>query len=186
MVDDPIRSLLLRQLDAWSRDPHLGAGHLYLVSRANSLDVEVHKTGELASLGKDELKELLGRALTEDERPGFEIVLSSGQRGHVYPLRQDSVLQGLWVLVPRGSEVDWAGWTRSSLRFSEDLFALRQAGLGNPPTFRQLVETFPEPDLISGSAATPPLHWERSQSRVAVATDDDLSSGLLVDHLPLF
>ncbi len=184
MSDDPIRSLLDWQLDAWSQDLQMAAGHLYLISRTHSLDVEVHKTGEVPPLSKDDLKDLLQRAADDQERPGFEIS-AGGQRGYVYPLKQDSMLQGVWVLFPRGPQVDWASWKRSALNFSQRLFELRQAGLGNPPTFRQLVETFPEPET-NGPSSTPSLHWERSQSRVVMAVEDDLSSGLLVDHLPIF
>lgn len=185
MPEDLIRLLLEQQLAAWADDPQIAAGQLYLISRAHSLDVEVNKTGEPPALSKDDLKELLARAASEDVRPGFEVNVA-GYRGHAYPLKQDTMLQGVWVLFPSSTQVDWADWTRGSLRFSQQLFTLRQAGLGNPPTFRQLVETFPDPEPAQNGTDAPPLHWERSQSRVVMAMEDDLSSGLLVDHLPLF
>jgi hypothetical protein len=182
---DLIRALTDRQLAAWREDSQLAAAQLYLISRTHSLDVEVSKVGTCPTLSKDELKALLQRAASEDERPGFEVDFA-GQRGHVYPLRQDSMLQGVWLIFPVHTDIDWAEWTRESLRFSQELFALRQAGLGNPPTFRQLVEAFPFFEDSHEPEPAPPLHWERSQSRVMVAVEDELSTCLMVDHLPIF
>jgi hypothetical protein len=181
---DSIRALTDRQLAAWKSDPKLAAAQLYLISRADSLDVEVSRIGDSPTLSKDEVKALLTRAALE-ERPGFEVDLA-GRRGYAYPLRQDTMLQGVWLIFPVDSQVDWAGWTRESLRFSQELFALREAGLGNPPTFRQLVEAFPAFEETAHSEPAPPLHWERSQSRVTLPVEDELSACLLVDHLPIF
>lgn len=182
---DSIRALIDRQLAAWKNDPAVTAAHIYLVSQVHSLDVEVSKIGDCPALSKDELRALLARAANDEERPGFEFDCA-GWRGYVYPLRQDGMLQGVWVLFPREEDVDWSELTRDSLRFSQDLFALRHAGLGNPPTFRQLVEAFPDYVESAQPEQAPPLHWERSKSRVTVAVEDELSSCLMVDHLPIF
>jgi hypothetical protein len=181
---DPIRVLLDRQLAAWKGDPEVAAGHLYLISRTHSLDVEVSKVGDSPGLSEEQLKTLLRRA-AGDERAGFE--MSVGHlRGYVYPLKQDAMLQGAWLLFPAGQATDWAGWKRDAQRFSEELFTLRQASLGNPPTFRQLVESFPAYEEAVEEPAAPSLHWERSQSRVVMTVEDELSDGLMVDHLPIF
>lgn len=182
---DSIRALIDRQLAAWKNDPVMSAAQLYLVSSDHSLDVEVSKVGDCPALSKDGLKSVLARAADDEERPGFEVDCES-RRGYVYPLRQDGMLQGVWVVFPSASEVDWSELTRDSLRFSQELFALRQASLGKPPTFRQLVEAFP--DFTEGEEPdpAPPLHWERSRSRVTVTVEDDLSGCLMVDHLPIF
>lgn len=182
---DSIRDLTDRQLATWKDNAQLSAAQLYLISQAHSLDVEVSKVGDCPTLTETELKALLQRAADDEERPGFEVDLR-GRRGHVYPLKQDAMLQGVWLIFPIGLDVDWAGLTRESQRFSQDLFALRQAGMGNPPTFRQLVEAFPDYEESPPQEAAPPLHWERSQSRVVVAVEDELSACLLVDNLPIF
>ena len=182
---DSIRALIDRQLASWKGDSKLASAQIYLISREHSLDVEVSKIGDCPAFPKDELKTLLTRATDRDEKPGFEVNFGSW-RGYVYPLSQDEMLQGVWVLFPSGLDIDWFGLKRDSLRFSEDLFALRQAGLGNPPTFRELVEAFPDYVESPEPDQSPPLHWERSKTRVVVAVEDELSACLMVDHLPIF
>lgn len=182
---DSIRALTDQQLASWRSSQTLADAHLYLFDQAGSREVEVSKLGDYPSLSEDELKALLERAAQEQERPGFEVDLS-GRRGHVYPLKQDTVLQGIWLVFPDLSrEVDWAGLTRDSQRFSQELFAIRQSGPSAPPTFRQLVEAFPDEE-DAPQPETPALHWERSQSRVVVEVEDELSACLLVDYLPIF
>lgn len=186
-VPDPIRLLLDRQLETWRGDSHLSAGHLYLISRNNSMDVEVSRVGDSPPLSESEVKNLLGRA-AGDERPGFEVRLGT-RLAYVYPLKSEGVLQGMWLMFPAPGAVDWASWTRESQQFSDQLFLLGQTGMAHPPTFRQLVQAIPEFEEsveFSGQENAPPLHWERSKSRVDVPIEDELGGQLMVDHLPIF
>lgn len=180
---DSIRALTDRQLKTWQQNPQLAGAQLFLVS-SHLLDVEVSKVGDCPTPSKSELAAILQRAAGEHERPGFEVEVS-GYRAHAYPLKQESLLQGLWLLFPAGPVVDWSALTRDSQRFSQELFALRQSGLGNPPTFRELVSSIPEHEESAQSTA-PALHWERSRSRVTMTVEDELSNCLMVDLLPIF
>jgi hypothetical protein len=183
---DSIRALTDRQLAAWKDNDQLVAGQIYLINPGPVPDVEISRVGDVPSPSEDELQSLWQRAADEAEKPGFEVDLS-GHRGHLYPLKQDTRLQGFWLVFPvLSGEVNWAALTRESQRFSQELSALRQASHGLPPlTFRQLAEAFPD-DEDSSPKETPALHWERSKSRVTVEVEDELSSCLMVDYLPIF
>lgn len=183
MATDPIRALLHRQLTAWKEDPRLHAGQLYLLSPLNSLDVEVSSVGEARAVEQGLLQALLSRA-SRGEPQGFEDV-REGERMLVYPLATDGLLQGLWLLFPTDPYASLAAWSESAQRFSSELFTLSQTGMGDPPTFRQLVEAFPAYEE-SEPLREPKPHWERSRSQATVPADQELADGLLVDCHPLF
>lgn len=186
MTHDPVRNLLDRQLILWKKDPHLVAAQLYLLGTSRSLDLQILSIGDIPLLEDDELASLLERSVGEPElEPGFEFE-ASDRTSLIYPLRQDSELQGLWVLFPGPEEVDRLDWTREASRFSNELSALRQLGLDSPLTFGELVEAIPSNDDSQHKEGPPTPHWESSLARVEVEIEDELSACLLVDHLPIF
>lgn len=183
MPDEPLRPLIERLLASWRQDPSLQTGLLFLLSPQSPEDVEVSQVGDGPLPSEHELNSLFQRA--QREQPGFEVRLHQ-RTGFVYPLRQDEMLQGIWILFPSGQTTDWSAWNRQCQRFSHELFTLRQASLGDPPTFNQLVQAFPAEDAPGGPLGPPALHWERSRSRVDLPLESELSSCLLVDYLPIF
>ncbi len=179
-----IHQLLAKQVRAWKQDERLVSAQAYLLSRSHSIDVEVTKIGPQPILAAEDLNILLSAAATE-QRAGFD--WDVGDSAYAYPLRQEKMLQGVWLLYPSpsGEPSSLESWENDAQRFSTELFSLRQASLGCPPTFRQLVEAISdyEEDEPSPKAQ---LHWERSQARVTVAVEDELSASLMVDFLPIF
>lgn len=179
-----IHQLITKQVRAWKQDERLVSAQVYLLSRSHSVDVEVTKVGPQPTLATEELKSLLSKAAGE-KRPGFH--WNVGGSAYAYPLRQESMLQGLWLLYPSlsGEPSSLETWEKDAHRFSVELFSLRQASLGSPPTFRQLVEAISDYEEDEPPPKTQ-LHWERSQARVTVAVEDELSASLMVDFLPIF
>ena len=183
VAPDPRKSLVHRQLAAWKEDPRLHSGQLYLLSPLNSMDVEVSVVGEARPVEQSLLQALLQRG-AKGASGAFEDV-REGERMLVYPLSNQGLLQGVWLLFPKDPYATLAAWADSAERFSSELSALSHAGLGDPPTFRQLVEAFPDRDDREPAREAKP-HWERSRSQAIVPADQELAGGLIVDHLPLF
>lgn len=183
MASAPISALLQRQLAAWREDPRLHSAQLYLFEPSALSECEVNLVGDARALEQWQLKELLQRAY-QGGSVGFEDV-REGERILVYPLLLDGQPRGLWVLFPKDPYAGLAAWSESAVRFCAEL-ANPGSPLGaDPPTFRQLVEAFPDSEEREEVREAKP-HWEQSRFSAVVPADQELADGLIVDHLPLF
>ncbi len=183
MSQDTVQALIHRQVTAWKEDPRLTAGQLYLISPVDSKDVEVRAVGEAREVESSLLQGLIRRA-SQSNLGSFEDV-REGERLLVYPLFQNGVLLGLWLLFPSDPYASLEAWSDSALRFSDELSGLMSAAQGEPPTFQEIVEAFPRFEDSASRREEKP-HWEKSRSEAFTPTDLELSDGLLLDHRPIF
>lgn len=139
--------------------------------------------GQARPLEPWQLGELLQRA-SRGESDGFEDARDD-ERILVYPLFVEGKPRGLWVLFPNDPYAGVAAWSESAVRFCAEMVDPEPSPASDPPTFRQLVEAFPDFEERDGTSEPKP-HWEQSRASAVVPADQELADGLIVDHLPLF
>lgn len=181
----PLSALLQRQLAAWREDPRLHSAQLYLFDSGELADCQVNLVGEARPLESWQLGELLQR-VSRGESEGFEDARGD-ERILVYPLLLKGQPRGLWVLFPSDPYAGVAAWAESAVRFCAEMVdpEPEPSSVSDPPTFRQLVEAFPDLEERDETRHAKP-HWEQSRASAVVPADQELADGLIVDHLPLF
>ena len=163
----------------WKTDPDLKGARLVCLLSTQEMETEVRQVGELPELEKDDLRATILHA-AETEESGWE----AEPEGLAYPLRYQEKFFGVCILYPQGDLHPLSTWEETIRGYIEQVGPLQVTG-EEPPSLNSLVESIPERVPPQEDSANK-LHWERSQARVEVPVQEELSAHLLVDHMPLF